>query len=106
MLKLGRSSKHDSLKQQNNDLKARLDRLKAIVLPSAGNNTTSKTSSSFQAQTIELNATATLAQNVPNLFSGSTTIAYSLPANMSRVGHYYLWFEWNTSEIYSPAGQW
>jgi hypothetical protein len=66
------SQQNDSLKKKNNELEARLSRLESVVF--AGKSPTS-------SQYAEVTGSARLDQNVPNPFSGTTTIGYYLPSN-------------------------
>ncbi len=74
------SKQNDSLQKQNDDLKTRMDKLEAIVLSSSSNSSVI-TSPKNSSQNVELNGATTLAQNIPNPFSNSTTINYYLPLN-------------------------
>jgi hypothetical protein len=55
------------LSQENAELKSRLDKIEAAL--------------SLQSQNVELGKNAKLEQNVPNPYSTTTTISYSLPSN-------------------------
>ncbi len=67
----------DSLKIQNQQLSARLDKIEAML--ASQNNTLPFIA--LNKQTLELSNDATLSQNIPNPFSKSTTISYNLPVN-------------------------
>lgn len=66
------------LSQQNDEMRKEIDELKKIISPdkvsAAGNNQNS-------TQVIEISAKPVLEQNVPNPFSGATTINCFLPVN-------------------------
>jgi hypothetical protein len=61
------SLQNDDLKKQNDELKSRLDKIEAAL--------------ALQTQDVDLGKNAKLEQNVPNPYSTTTTISYSLPLN-------------------------
>jgi hypothetical protein len=61
------SQQNDDLKKQNEEFKSRLDKIEAAL--------------ALQTQNVELGKNAKLEQNVPNPYSTTTTISYSLPSN-------------------------
>ncbi len=67
------SQENDGLKKENEDLKARLDKLEAVVFKATS------------SEVVELSMAAKLEQNIPNPFSNSTTIPYYLPANKGNL---------------------
>ncbi len=73
------SKQNDSLMNIVTSLQQQINELKAMMV--AGNQSSSNNTSQINKQTVELNAVATLSQNIPNPFSNSTTINYYLPVN-------------------------
>ena len=72
------SAKNDSLQSQNNDLQGRMAKLEMLV-----NQFISGSSSSLDETKLsrDFSSSAILQQNVPNPFSHTTTISFSIPAN-------------------------
>jgi len=61
-------SQFENLKMENQELKSRLEKLEAVVF-----------SKQLQPQSVELTIVPRLEQNIPNPFTNSTTIHYTLP---------------------------
>lgn len=74
------SKENDALKKQNDSLNARLSRIEKLLHISPE----TVYAASENIQQVELNATSTLEQNIPNPFTNSTTIHYYLPANSNN----------------------
>ncbi len=72
------SSQNDLLQTKNDDLQNQINELKALVMANLTNNTNSTTAN--QAVTV---TGSMLEQNIPNPFSNTTSIGYTLPQQYS-----------------------
>jgi hypothetical protein len=90
------STQNDELKKQNDDLAQRLAKLEAMM-----NVQQSTTNSKLQIANL---SSASLAQNIPNPFSNTTTINYSLPQKYSSAKIIVIDESGNTIKIFNLSG--